>query len=285
MKFLILTPYTRDAVQYVRWLVASSNKTYESGLIDVFLFEFDPARCGRKNFALDYALDYLRFDVEYDAVLVADSDVRFDLLNTLRQFEAHLRSSNTAVCAMRRFMRADNLPSATRLVWQHYAQWPMRFFGISWGGLLAFDRVDEMPVRRIWSNTLFDDLSAFKQHEFEYEPTTFGDDVSVWYSWRDVWNFVIRQLVDVRLYGPWYGVWASWFLLLSVVCLQLALPPPVTIAAYVGVCVGIGKGWRIVPALLVAQILHLLTVPYAQFVRRIAWAGVEYDLRNYREYR
>jgi hypothetical protein len=282
MKFLILTPYTRDTVQYVRWLVASPEKTYESGLIDVFLYEFDPAVCGRKNFALNYALDYLRNDVEYDAVLVADADVRYDLLNTLRQFRFQLSISNVAVCGMRRFTNTATFPSATRLVWQHYAQWPMKFFGISWGGLLAFDRADERTVKRIWATTLFDDLSAFKQHEFEYDRLTFGDDVSVWHRWTDVWNFVIRQLVDVRLYGPWYGVWASWFFVISLACLQLNQPWAVTAAAYVGVCVGLGKGWKTIPGLVAAQVIHLLSVPYAHFVQRIEWAGVKYELKDFK---
>lgn len=290
MNVLFLMPRIHDdGEQRVRWSIYDRRRLLLEGWRSIDLTDFRPADCGRKNYAMAEALNYLIDRIgQFEIVCTIDADVAADLPALACRLDARFKSPIIGVLSgMRRFTSARTLPSAVRLVWQHYGQWLMWWADIPWGGCLAFRARLAGPFMCVWSAHLFDDTMAASiaeanDYRFVHDRTLFLEDDSVWRSWRVLGEFILRQMVAVRLYGSWGAVWASWLALLGVIALQAALPWPALLGAYMGVTVGIGKGWRVMPALVLAQVLHLVAVPAAQLAKRINWAGVAYKLGDFK---
>lgn len=284
MKILFMTPHvTADGSQHVRASLYSLTSQITSGLMYIPTEVWDPRRCGRKNFALVQALNSVhRQGWVFDAVCVIDDDViahHGDIATRLREdFERGF----DVVSGQRRFTSASTMQSAIRLAWQHYATPAMRFSSIAWGGCLAFRSKLLPDFRSWWSQSLFDDtFAANLGKKFYSDPHLVLDDDSTWRSWSQLWNFIIRQLVDVRLYGNWLAVWIVWLMCVGVLVAHWFLPPAVTITAYVSVSIGIARGWRVALGIFGALVVHIIGVPCAQLARYIRWQGIRYNLEDY----
>jgi hypothetical protein len=294
LNILFITPSVDSlGQQWAYWAIYSRNG--ETPLVldamSIDMKDFRTFTCGRKNFALYKTLLHIlgTESVLFEAVCVIDSDVDANLPLITDHLRVNFADKTLGVVSgMRRFTSAKTLPSAVRLVWQHYAQWVMWWGHIPWGGCLAFRTELCSTFLCRWQNSLFDDTMAAgiaeaSGYRFRHDRKLVLDDDGTWTRWRDLLNFVQRQLVDVRLYGSWPAVWVSSAALLYFVYLQVAeLPLQLVLGMYIGVFVGLGRGWRTIPALVLVQVVHILSVPAAQVAKSIRWADLKYEIRFFK---
>lgn len=273
----------------MRWrLVGPSQEREDTKVVD--MAGFDPRQMSRKNHALLAALDDFEERRDIDAVCVLDSDVFCDPVVLDQRLPLYFEHSEVGVvCGMRRYILADNLPAAIRLCWQHFAAQVMRDGKIAWGGCMAFRWALVPDFCAAWEKSLFDDSPAFRiarRRGFTFIHSgliTLDDSNDATMTWGELWNFIIRQLLSARFSHAWFLVWISWALLLNVTYLAWTQLPPVAIVClYAGVALGLARGWRMLPAVALCQLLHLASVPMAQVTRAISWAGLTYRIKDFK---
>lgn len=288
MKIMFLTPCVAFGgnTQLMTYKTTEGFKSTASGCMQIDTASFDPKNCGRKNFAL---VDFAKRQLIADIICVIDDDVLADHTYIAKALILRFQDPSLGIVSgLRQYALHHNIPAATRIVWQEFATPLMRIAKIPWGGCLAFRKQLLPDVLEHWSKSLFDDTGMSKlaraaEWKFQHAPElTLKDTGPAAPSWAQVWEFTVRQLVNVRLQGNWPAVWATWCaLVIATVAAYGLLPPLLLLFIYFTVGFNLRLGWRGIPAVLAAQALHLLSVPAAQFARKVEWCGVTYNLADF----
>ena len=236
LQILLVTDHSEDpAVAEYQRHVARHPETQIRQLVAPLEFE----TCSLKCQSLAYAV--AEHGAPADVLLAIDADV-VPSPTWVRQLQAALdaprsdRSVADAAFGNRWFQPATGAwGSWLRYVWNAAAIVQMHHYRIPWGGSLALRReaVEKTQLVKIWRRALFEDVlitqvfSADRRIVVSAAPVFLVNRESC--SLRTAWRWMVRQLLDVRLYHR------SWPLVAGHAFAVAGLP-----AAF---GVGVGYGW------------------------------------------
>ena len=245
-----------------------------------------------------------------EVVAFVDGDVAVSE-NWLKELVAPLSDPAVGVTFGNRWYQpaAGHWGSLVRYLWNAVAVVPMYLHGMPWGGSLAMSTqvLGESGLLHKWSLSLSTDapiksavVSLGKKVRFVPSLMMKNDEEC---DLSHAFDFIPRQLGSTRLYHPhWpailmHAVYTT--LLISAAFILTVWGetwwPPGGLILYLGSGLlllmllesvlggkprsfGMQAHWKLVPAILLAQLTHLAATVRAHFRRRVCWRGVSYRI-------
>lgn len=282
LKTIVITPFIdADGRQMVK-----VRRPYSLNKIGIYEVPDSVDGLSGKTKALCYA--YITEARDYDLFMVLDQDVEenFDwVLTSMANTLAFEQDSRIGVVnGIRVMISRENIPTIAKAIWVYFSEFYRKVTGTCWGGSMVI-RKELLPDFAFrWSESIFDDVYAediCKRLGYKIvldDDMVFADKTNV--TLVGAFDFIKRQLIDVRMYGSLkanIGVWAMWFLLLVVTAATWSKP---WLAVLVYASFGLCGHLRNIPAVFLAQWMHLLAVPLAYTVKRFSWYDYEYEISN-----
>lgn len=242
-----------------------------------------------KTAALAYFFEKIAVGhLEADIYILKDDDVTAPSDAIRRDFVKEFEDDPSlgVLCGNRYFTRTSTLPEAARHVWGVFAHPIMVALKIPCGAYMGIRRELIPDFLDFWRSSIFDDTKAARIAkdnglDFDYDEGTSRLEENSTIGWRELWEFTVRQYIDVRCHGPWNYlllVWGLTFLATVVAWSNIYAPPLIYTSLWL--LAPIKKNLRTLLAIPIAQALFLFAIPIAGFKKSMKWKHHNYDLKE-----